>query len=140
MRKLEIWGAWSRGTKRCAISSVVERLLHTQEVAGSNPASRISFFVITASRVSTTFFGCVILRWLLLLHFDGAGRCWVLSGGWVSGYGVMLGFRSVPLLVLSSLPFHFVLERFLLFVLLCLVAHIRDPKADTTINKVQRAK
>jgi hypothetical protein len=24
----------------CAISSVVERLLHTQEVAGSNPASR----------------------------------------------------------------------------------------------------
>jgi hypothetical protein len=27
-----------------AISSVVERLLHTQEVAGSNPASRMSFF------------------------------------------------------------------------------------------------
>src|SRR6266536_2085397 len=27
--------------KRRAISSVVERLLHTQEVAGSNPASRI---------------------------------------------------------------------------------------------------
>src|SRR5205823_10320726 len=26
--------------KGCAISSVVERLLHTQEVAGSNPASR----------------------------------------------------------------------------------------------------
>ncbi len=25
----------------CAISSVVERLLHTQEVAGSNPASRM---------------------------------------------------------------------------------------------------
>src|SRR6266496_4128416 len=28
------------GLKNCAISSVVERLLHTQEVAGSNPASR----------------------------------------------------------------------------------------------------
>src|SRR5271165_5492584 len=27
----------------CAISSVVERLLHTQEVAGSNPASRTRF-------------------------------------------------------------------------------------------------
>jgi hypothetical protein len=27
-------------TASCAISSVVERLLHTQEVAGSNPASR----------------------------------------------------------------------------------------------------
>jgi hypothetical protein len=27
----------------CAISSVVERLLHTQEVAGSNPASRTTF-------------------------------------------------------------------------------------------------
>jgi hypothetical protein len=26
--------------KICAISSAVERLLHTQEVAGSNPASR----------------------------------------------------------------------------------------------------
>src|SRR5438046_7044720 len=30
-----------RFLKRRAISSVVERLLHTQEVAGSNPASRI---------------------------------------------------------------------------------------------------
>ena len=29
-----------RRLKICAISSVVERLLHTQEVAGSNPASR----------------------------------------------------------------------------------------------------
>src|ERR1043166_970547 len=29
--------------KTCAISSVVERLLHTQEVAGSNPASRRFF-------------------------------------------------------------------------------------------------
>src|SRR6266508_3706273 len=29
------------GLKDCAISSVVERLLHTQEVAGSNPASRM---------------------------------------------------------------------------------------------------
>src|SRR5436190_21140802 len=28
-------------SERRAISSVVERLLHTQEVAGSNPASRI---------------------------------------------------------------------------------------------------
>src|SRR4029077_17637683 len=30
--------------QRRAISSVVERLLHTQEVAGSNPASRILLF------------------------------------------------------------------------------------------------
>ena len=30
----------SEFSKVCAISSVVERLLHTQEVAGSNPASR----------------------------------------------------------------------------------------------------
>jgi hypothetical protein len=30
-----------------AISSVVERLLHTQEVAGSNPASRIFFYFRT---------------------------------------------------------------------------------------------
>src|SRR6266404_6192228 len=30
-----------RPLKGCAISSVVERLLHTQEVAGSNPASRM---------------------------------------------------------------------------------------------------
>src|SRR6266496_5148319 len=30
-----------RPLKDCAISSVVERLLHTQEVAGSNPASRM---------------------------------------------------------------------------------------------------
>ena len=29
----------------CAISSVVERLLHTQEVAGSNPASRTILLV-----------------------------------------------------------------------------------------------
>jgi hypothetical protein len=28
-----------------AISSVVERLLHTQEVAGSNPASRTTFLL-----------------------------------------------------------------------------------------------
>ena len=64
----------------------------------------------------------------------------MLRGGWVSGYGVMLGFCSFPLLVLSSLPFHFVLEGFLLFVLLCLVAHSREPKADTVINKGQWAK
>ena len=64
----------------------------------------------------------------------------MLSGGWVSGYGMMLCFGSFPLLVPSSRPFHFVLESFLLFVLLCLVAHIRDPKADTIINKGQWAK
>jgi hypothetical protein len=32
-----------RRSKTGAISSVVERLLHTQEVAGSNPASRTIF-------------------------------------------------------------------------------------------------
>jgi hypothetical protein len=31
---------FSESSTFCAISSVVERLLHTQEVAGSNPASR----------------------------------------------------------------------------------------------------
>src|SRR5580704_3198520 len=36
----------------CAISSVVERLLHTQEVAGSNPASR------TISSVNHKCFNC----------------------------------------------------------------------------------
>jgi hypothetical protein len=60
--------------------------------------------------------------------------------GWVSGYGVMLCFRGFALLVVSSLPFRFVLESFLLFVLLCLVAHSREPKADTIINKGQWAK
>src|ERR1700746_1053441 len=34
-----------RFLERRAISSVVERLLHTQEVAGSNPASRIFLLV-----------------------------------------------------------------------------------------------
>ena len=38
--KLEIVSAWVKGIHTRAISSVVERLLHTQEVAGSNPASR----------------------------------------------------------------------------------------------------
>ena len=47
----------------------------------------------------------------------------------------MLCFRGFALLVVSSLPFRFVLESFLLFVLLCLVAHSREPKADTIINK-----
>jgi hypothetical protein len=35
---------YPRNSRDCAISSVVERLLHTQEVAGSNPASRTTFF------------------------------------------------------------------------------------------------
>ena len=73
--------------------------------------------------------------WLLLLHCDGAGRCCVFSGGWVSGYRVMLGFCRFPLLACCSLSFRFVLESSLLFVLLCLVAHIRKPNADTIINK-----
>ena len=103
------------------------------------PASRTYLFYrcFTGPKILGMYeiFGC-----LLLLHFDGAGRCWVLSGGWVSGYGMMLCFGSFPLLVPSSRPFHFVLESFLLFVLLCLVAHIREPKADTIINKGQWAK
>ena len=44
---------YSRGfSEVCAISSVVERLLHTQEVAGSNPASR------TISSVNHKCFNC----------------------------------------------------------------------------------
>src|ERR1700719_5057882 len=41
----------SESSLLCAISSVVERLLHTQEVAGSNPASRICLYAygITAA-------------------------------------------------------------------------------------------
>ena len=39
-RKLEIARSWDIEVQVRAISSVVERLLHTQEVAGSNPASR----------------------------------------------------------------------------------------------------
>jgi hypothetical protein len=41
-----------------AISSVVERLLHTQEVAGSNPASRTFFSCVpSGNRFSLTTLG-----------------------------------------------------------------------------------
>ena len=36
-----------------AISSVVERLLHTQEVAGSNPASRTVLLAVSVLHVAT---------------------------------------------------------------------------------------
>ncbi len=62
---------------------------------------------------------------LLLLHFDVARRCWVLSGGGMSGYGVMLGLCGFLPLVLSSLAFRFVLEILLVFFLRCFVAHSR---------------
>jgi hypothetical protein len=47
----------------------------------------------------------------------------VLSGGGMSGYGMMLCLSGFLLLVLSSLAFRFVLEIFLVFFLLCFVAH-----------------
>ncbi len=40
----------SESSLLCAISSVVERLLHTQEVAGSNPASRMCLLRICVRR------------------------------------------------------------------------------------------
>jgi hypothetical protein len=42
-----------------AISSVVERLLHTQEVAGSNPASRTTFKGAVAAATSRRFEPCI---------------------------------------------------------------------------------
>jgi len=77
-----------------------------------------------------------ILR-LLLLHFDGAGRCRVLCGGGMSGCGVMLGLCGFLPLVHSSLAFCFVLENLLVFFLWCFVAHSRESKVDTVINKWQ---
>jgi hypothetical protein len=43
---------FSKSQRFCAISSGVERLLHTQEVAGSNPASR------TTSSANRNYFNC----------------------------------------------------------------------------------
>jgi hypothetical protein len=61
---------------------------------------------------------------LLCFHFYGARRCGVLSGGGMSGYGVMLGLCGFMLLVLSILAFRVMLEIFLVFFLLCFVAHL----------------
>ena len=44
----------------CAVSSVVERLLHTQEVAGSNPASRTTFKGAVAAATSRRFEPCIV--------------------------------------------------------------------------------
>ena len=63
------------------------------------------------------------IRALLPLDFDGARRCRVLSGGGMSGYGMMLCLSVFLIFVLSSLAFRFVLEIFLVFFLLCFVAH-----------------
>jgi hypothetical protein len=60
-----------------------------------------------------------------------------------AGCSAMAGCPDMGDAVLSWLPasgaqqppFRFVLMSFLLFVLLCLVAHSREPKADTIINK-----
>ena len=63
-------------------------------------------------------------RALLCFHFYGARRCGVISGGGMSGYGVMLGLCGFMLLVLSILAFRAMLEIFLVFFLLCFVAHL----------------
>ena len=44
IRLQPLWLVLFSASPHRAISSVVERLLHTQEVAGSNPASRTSLF------------------------------------------------------------------------------------------------
>ena len=48
----------------------------------------------------------------------------MLSGGGMSGYGVMLGLCGFMPLVLSILAFRAMLEIFLVFFLLCFVAHL----------------
>src|SRR5439155_16194482 len=52
-----------------AISSVVERLLHTQEVAGSNPASRTIFKRAVAAATSRRFEPCIAVRFLATLSY-----------------------------------------------------------------------
>ena len=61
---------------------------------------------------------------LLRLHFDGPRRCGVISGGGMSGYGVMLGLCGFLLVMLGSRSLRVTLEIFLVFFLLCFVAHI----------------
>ncbi len=68
--------------------------------------------------------GNLLYRELLCFHFYGARRCGVLSGGGMSGYGVMLSLCGFMLLVLSVLAFRVMLETFLVFFLLCFVAHL----------------
>ena len=63
-------------------------------------------------------------RALLCFHFHSPRRSGVLSGGGMSGYGMMLGLCRFMLLVLSVLAFRGMLEIFLLFFLLCFVAHL----------------
>jgi hypothetical protein len=63
-------------------------------------------------------------RALLPLHIDGARRCWVFSGGRMSGYGVMLCLCGFLLIVLGSQPFRIMLENFFVLFLLCFVAHL----------------
>ena len=63
-------------------------------------------------------------RALLCFHFYGARRCGVISGGGMSGYGVMLGLCGFLLVMLGSRSFRVTLEIFLVFFLLCFVAHI----------------
>ena len=60
---------------------------------------------------------------LLRLHFDGSRRCWMFSGGRMSGYGVMLCLCAFPLVVLGSQPFRIILEMFFVLFLLCFVGH-----------------
>ena len=60
---------------------------------------------------------------LLRLHFDGSRRCWVFSGGRMSGYGVMLCLCGFPLVVLGSQPFRIMLEMLFVLFLLCFVGH-----------------
>lgn len=47
---------------------------------------------------------------LFRLHFDGSRRCWVFSGGRMSGYGVMLCLCGFPLVLLGSQLFRIMLE------------------------------
>ena len=51
-------------------------------------------------------------------------RCWVFSGGRMSGYGVMLCLCGFLLIVLGSQPFRIMLEIFFVLFLLCFVTHV----------------
>ena len=62
-------------------------------------------------------------RSLLCFHFHSPRRSGVLSGGGMSGYGMMLGLSFYASRA-GVLAFRGMLEIFLLFLLLCFVARL----------------
>jgi hypothetical protein len=88
--------------------------------------SRLTFGYASGTGIASNCLNQWWLPWralLLRLHFDGSRRCWVFTGGRMSGYGVMLCLCGFPLIVLGSQPFRIMLEMFFVLFLLCFVAH-----------------